>query len=120
MTRVTVAVLAVFMSAPAGASDICWINQVHKTDAGMELTFDHGNATVRRGGQTVSGAVQGGPSGSIVRAVIGDEVSVFSLHSDCTIDIVVQDGRPGARVHATAYLPGLPPNEADAFVPASD
>ena len=58
------ALLAGFMAQPAGAADICWIKQVGKADAGMELTFDHGRAAVRRG--------------------------------------------------------GLPPNEADAFVPASD
>ncbi len=94
---------------------MCWIKQARATADGVEITFGQGNATVTRGGHAVPDAVHAGP---VILVVIGDHVSVSSLHSGCTIDIVMQDGRPGAQVHATAHLPGLPPDSADAFVPA--
>jgi hypothetical protein len=127
----TVLVLS-WQSTDAAARDICWIERVKRTAAGVDVYFfDTRNVTVNTptGKQQVylaypvnADRVRLYGNETPVEAVparLGDRLfSANTPHDSCGMTVVLKEGKIGLEASASMQMGGLPPSSVKKFIPA--
>jgi hypothetical protein len=118
------ALVVVFLAVgqASSARDICWIDRIDRTAAGVRVFFSEPRLVfvVRPGKSTVVEANQNAPERAdagnnparirSIDAAFGDQLRTSNNHDGCTMTVATQGDVPGLLVKNWYMLPPIPGN----------